>query len=76
MTGIITSPKTKIYSKPSILSELVTVLGSGEEVAIQESESTSCFYKIEDSFGNVGFCMRPLMKKKGCTDEQQHPERR
>lgn len=57
--------KLNVREKPSIKSEVVRVIGVGDDLVIDEQESTEDFYKVsvDNGFeGFNGFCMKKFIK--------------
>lgn len=55
---------TRIYKKPSILSDLAGMLSRGSEVLVENDNPASHFCKVTSETGIEGYCMRPFIKFK------------
>ena len=53
-----------VYKRPSVLSQVLTYLYPGDIVIIDDSESTSCYYKIKSDSGADGFCIQTTIDRK------------
>lgn len=57
-TGVLSCPKLKVFREPTVDSEVVCKLYRLSEVMIDESESTTDFYRIYTASGLNGYCRK------------------
>lgn len=53
--------KTRVYTRPSILSDLAGMVSRGTEVLIENYDPSRHFVKIITDDGLEGYCMEPFI---------------
>ena len=60
-SGVVNCTFLNLREQPSRESEVVTCLENGDEVLIDETDSTDEFYKVCTASGIEGFCMKQFI---------------